>query len=189
MLRSLDFTFIIRTEYIIGLPPTYYFGDIANNDHGADNDRDLQHFSKILRFAERVRLICTGVDILTMDEPRTRSKLSWHAPLPCSALRVLEIEIRPFCIMPPAWDCVDVMTCPWLAEYLVHNLVRPLLGPFLRRADNLKVNMIYQDNGFDQEFEMFIREYNRPYLPRKAVVGFIEDFREAYLLALMELLP
>lgn len=188
-LQSLNFTFIIRTEYIIGLPPTYYFGDIANNDHGADDDRELQHFIKILRIAQRVRLICTGVDVITMYEPRTRSKLSSQRSLPCSALRILEIEIRPFCIMPPEWNCVDLVACPWLARYLVHRIVRPLLGPFLKMADKLQVNMVDRENGFDQKFEKTIREQCRPFISKGAVVGYIEDFREAYLLALMELLP
>lgn len=188
-LRSLDFTFIIRTEYIIGLPPNYFFGDIANNDHGSDDDRELKHFTAILRFAERVRLICSGVDIFTMDEPRTRSKLSSRRLFPRCALRILEIEIRPFCIIPPQWNCVDVLACPWLARYLVRQVVRPLLGPFLKKLDNLQVNLVHEDNGFDQEFEQLIREQSRPCIPRRAVVEYMEDFREDYLLALLELLP
>lgn len=188
-LRSLDYTFIIRTEYIIGLPPNYFFGDIANNDHGTDDDRELKHFTAILRFAERIRLICSGVDIFTMDEPCTRSKLSSQRLLTRCALRILEIEIRPFCIIPPEWNCVNVLPCPWLARYLVRQVVRPLLGPFLRKVDSLQVNLVHEDNGFDQEFEQLIREYSRPCIPRRAVVEYIQDFREDYLLALMELLP
>lgn len=56
-------------------------------------------------------------------------------------------------------------------------------------VDSLQVNLVHEDNGFDQAFERAIREQSRPCIPRRAVVEYIEDFREDYLLALMELLP
>lgn len=186
-LCSLDFTFVIRSEYVIGLPPTYFFGNIANNDHGADDDAKLTHFTKIIRYAVRVRLICSGVDILTIGLPLTRSKLPSQINLPRSALRILEIEISPFCLIPPEWNCVDVIKMPGVARTMVHRIVWPLLGPFLKRLDNLQINM-HEDDRFDTSFETVIREQSRPYIPKRVITEHMEGFRGECFAALIELL-
>lgn len=186
-LRSLDFTFVILTEYVVGLPPTYYFGNIANNDHGADDDTELIHFAKIIRYAGRVRLICSGIDMLAIDIAPIRSKLPSQINLPRSALRSLEIEVRPFCLIPPEWNCVGVITLPSLAKRIVRRIVWPLLGPFLKRLDNLKIN-IHEDDEFDKYFERAIREQSRPCIPKRAITGYLDEFRGEYCAALMELL-
>lgn len=186
-LRSLDLTFIIRSEYVIGLPPTYYIGNISDNDHGADDDAELTHFTKIIRYAVHIRLICSGIDILTIGIPLTRSKLQSQINLHLFALRVLEVEIRPFCLIPPEWNCVDVIKLPWLARTIVHRIVWPLLGPFLKRLDNLQIRM-HEDDDFDNYFERVIREQSRPCIPKRAIARYIEGFRGEYFAALMELL-
>lgn len=186
-LRSLDFTFVIRSEYVIGLPPPYFFGNIANNDHGADDDAKLTHFTQIIRYAVRVRIICSGIDILTTGIPLTRSELPSQINLPRSALRILEIEIRPFCLIPPEWNCVDVIKMPGLARTIVHRIFWPLLGPFLKRLDNLQINM-HEDDRFDTYFESIIREHSRPCIPKRAITEHIEGFRGECFAALIELL-
>lgn len=186
-LRSLDFTFVIRSEYVIGLPPTYFFGNIANNDHGADDDAKLTHFTQIIRYAVRVRLICSGIELMTVSIPLTRSKLPSQIYLPRSALRILEIKIKPFCLIPPEWNCVDVIKLPGLARTMVHRIFWPLLGPFLKRLDNLQIIM-HEDDGFDTCFERAIREQSRPCIPKRAIARYIEGFRGECFAALIELL-
>lgn len=186
-LRSLDFIFVIRSDHVISRPTPNFSGNVENNDHGADDDAQLKHFAKIIRYAVRVRLICSGFEILTIGIPLTRSNLLSQTNLPRSALRILEIEIRPFCFTQPELNSVDVIKVPGLAKAIAHHIFWPLLGPYLERLDNLQIKLHGKDR-HDTIFETIIQEQIMPYIPRGAIVGYLGEFRSECFAALLELL-